>query len=143
TGEGIAGLRARLAAAEAEVASRDSAGRFRFAVDRSFTLAGTGTVVSGMVLGGRVALDDIVTVSPRGLTARGRGVHAQNRKAAEGRAGQRCALNLAGDGIGKEAIHRGDMVLDPALHAPSDRIDVFLTVLASEPKPVDTWFPVR
>lgn len=143
TGEGIAGLRARLAAAEAEVALRDSGGRFRFAVDRSFTLAGTGTVVSGMVLGGRVALDDIVTVSPSGLTARVRGIHAQNRKAAEGLAGQRCALNLAGEGIGKEAIHRGDMVLDPALHGPTDRIDVFLTVLASAPKPVDTWFPAR
>ena len=143
TGEGIADLRARLAAAEAETARHDSAGRFRFAVDRSFTLAGAGTVVSGMVLGGRVALDDIVTVSPSGLTARVRGIHAQNRKAAEGLAGQRCALNLAGDGIGKEAIHRGDMVLDPALHAPSDRIDAFLTVLPSEPRPVDTWFPVR
>ncbi len=143
TGEGVAGLRARLAAAEAEAALRDSAGRFRFAVDRSFTLAGTGTVVSGMVLGGRVALDDIVTISPRGLTARVRGIHAQNRKAAEGLAGQRCALNLAGEGIGKEAIHRGDMVLDPALHAPTDRLDVFLAVLASEQRPVDTWFPVR
>ncbi len=143
TGEGIAELRARLAAAEAEIALRDGSGRFRFAVDRSFTLAGVGTVVSGMVLGGKVALDDIVAVSPSGLTARVRGIHAQNRKAAEGLAGQRCALNLAGDGIGREAIHRGDMVLDPALHAPSDRIDAELSVLASEARPVDTWFPAR
>jgi selenocysteine-specific elongation factor len=143
TGEGIADLRSRLVAAEAEVAWRDSTGRFRFAVDRSFTLAGTGTVVSGMVLGGRVALDDIVTVSPSGLRARVRGIHAQNRKAAEGLAGQRCALNLAGEAIAKELIHRGDMVLDPALHAPTDRIDVFLTVLASAPRPVDTWFPAH
>lgn len=142
-GEGIAELRTRLAAAEAEVALRDNAGRFRFSVDRSFTLTGTGTVVSGMVLGGRVAVGDTVTISPTGLPARVRGIHAQSHKAVEGLAGQRCALNLAGEGIGKEAIHRGDMVLDPALHAPTDRVDVYLTVLASASRPVDTWFPAR
>ena len=143
TGEGIAELRASLIAAEAATAPSEAAGPLRFAVDRSFTLSGTGTVVTGMVLAGRVAVDDIVTVSPSGLPARVRGLHAQNRKAREGRAGQRCALNLAGDGVTKEAIHRGDMVVTPALHAPTDRIDAELTVLGSEPKPVGNWFPAR
>lgn len=143
TGEGIEALRAALAAAEAETADRGAEGPFRFAVDRSFTLSGTGTVVTGIVLSGRVRLDDPVTVSPSGLAARVRGIHAQNRKAAEGRAGQRCALNLAGDGITREAVHRGDMVLAPRLHAPTDRIDAELRVLASEPRPIGTWFPAR
>ncbi len=143
TGEGIEELRAALIAAEATTTPPEAAGPLRFAVDRSFTLAGAGTVVTGMVLAGRVAVDDIVTVSPSGLTARVRDLHAQNRKAREGRAGQRCALNLAGDGITREAIHRGDMVLAPALHAPTDRIDAELGVLDSEPKPVGTWFPAR
>ena len=40
-----------------------------------------------------------------------------------GQAGERCALNLAGEGVAKDAIHRGDVVLDPELHAPTDRID--------------------
>ncbi|MCO5146065.1 MAG: selenocysteine-specific translation elongation factor [Aquamicrobium sp.] len=143
TGEGMEELRAALIAAEAATVQPETAGPLRFAVDRSFTLAGAGTVVTGMVLAGRVAVDDIVTVSPSGLTARVRGLHAQNRKAREGLAGQRCALNLAGDGMAKEAVHRGDMVLAPALHAPTDRIDAELGVLASEPKPVGTWFPAR
>ena len=143
TGEGIETLRTALAEAEAATAARDEAGPFRFAVDRSFTLSGAGTVVTGMVLAGRVGLDDIVTVSPSGLTARVRGIHAQNRKAAEGRAGQRCALNLAGERVTKEAIRRGDMVVSPMLHAPTDRIDAVLFVLASEGKPVGTWFPAR
>lgn len=143
TGEGIDELRRTLAAAEAETTARSIAGPFRFAVDRSFTLAGAGTVVTGMVLSGRVTLDDAVTVSPPGLSARVRGIHAQNRKAREGTAGQRCALNLAGDGMTKEAVHRGDMVLAPALHAPSERIDAELQVLGSEPKPIGTWFPAR
>lgn len=147
TGAGIGELRAALIVAEAEIAARDGGGLLRFAVDRSFTLAGAGTVVTGMVLAGRVAVDDIVTISPGGspggITARVRSLHAQNRKSREGLAGQRCALNLAGEAVSKDAIHRGDMVLAPALHAPTDRIDADLRLLASEPKPVGIWFPVR
>ncbi|VDC31510.1 selenocysteine-specific translation elongation factor [Pseudogemmobacter humi] len=144
TGEGIAGLRALLAEAEAATTLRRAGGGFRLAVDRSFTLAGTGTVVTGTVLSGRITPGETVTISPKeGLSARIRGVHAQNREAGEGRAGQRCALNLAGENIHKEAIHRGDVVLTPGLHAPTDRIDADLTVLGSEPKPLGTWFPAR
>ena len=60
-----------------------------------------------------------------------------------GQAGERCALNLAGEGIAKSAIRRGDVVLDPALHAPAGRIDAALRVVAAEPKPVTHWMPVR
>ena len=82
-------------------------------------------------------------VSPSGLTARIRSIHAQNRPAEHGRAGDRCALNLAGDSISKEAIRRGDVILDLVLHAPTDRIDASLRVLPGEPRPVGQWFPVR
>ncbi len=143
TGSGIDALRKAVVQAEAETTARQDAGLFRLAVDRSFTLQGTGTVVTGTVLGGRVAIGDIVTASPRGLTARVRGIHAQNQPAAEGLAGQRCALNLAGEAITKEAIHRGDVVLSPELHAPTDRIDAILDVLPTEAKPIGTWFPAR
>ena len=143
TGEGIDALRAALAEAEAQTTARAEDARFRLGVDRSFTLRGAGTVVTGTVLSGRVAVGDTVSVSPRGLTARVRAIHAQNQPVQMGVAGQRCALNLAGEGIGREAIRRGDVVLDPALHAPTDRIDVSLRVLGSEPRPVGTWFPAR
>ena len=82
-------------------------------------------------------------MSPPGLFARVRSIHAQNRPAERGKAGDRCALNLAGEGIGKEAIRRGDVILDPELHAPTDRIDARLRVLPGEPKPIGQWFPVR
>ena len=117
-------------------AGRAASGRFRLAVDRSFTLPGAGTVVTGTVLSGAVAVGESVVVSPSGLAARVRSIHAQNRPAERGRAGDRCALNLAGDGISKEAIRRGDVVLDPVLHAPTDRIDASLRVLPGEPRPV-------
>ncbi|RJL18167.1 selenocysteine-specific translation elongation factor [Paracoccus siganidrum] len=143
TGEGIADLRAALAAAEAQTTARHASGPFRLAVDRSFTLAGAGTVVTGTVLTGRIGLGDSVTISPQGIAARIRAIHAQNRPADQGLAGQRCALNLAGEAVTKQAIGRGDVVLTPGLHAPTDRIDAQLAVLGTEPKPVGTWFPAR
>jgi selenocysteine-specific elongation factor len=143
TGEGIATLRDRLFAAAAATQERVAGGRFRLAIDRSFTLAGTGTVVTGTVLSGAVSVGDRVTISPAGLIARVRSIHAQNRPAERGMAGQRCALNLAGDGITKDAVKRGQVVLDPDLHAPTVRIDAELRLLADATKPVTQWTPVR
>ncbi len=143
TGEGVPALAALLAREERATRARADAGRLRLPIDRAFTLAGAGTVVTGTLLSGRVAPGDQVVISPSGLAARVRSVHAQNRPAAEGRAGQRVALNLAGDGVGKDAIARGDVALDPTLHAPTDRIDARLSVLASEARAVATWAPAR
>jgi selenocysteine-specific elongation factor len=143
TGSGIDSLRAKLFEAAQSFGRRSASGRFRLAVDRCFTLAGTGTVVTGTVLSGRVAVGDRVTISPSGLEGRVRGIHAQNKQAEIGQAGDRCALNLAGRDISKDAIVRGDVVLDPALHAPADRIDATLCVLASEARPMRSWTPVR
>ena len=143
TDEGVEALRERLfAAADAFERAADDR-RFRLAVDRSFTLAGAGTVVTGTVLSGIVSTGDRVLISPSGLSARVRAIHAQNRAAERGSVGDRCALNLVGDGVSKDAIRRGDMALDPDLHAPTDRIDATLRVLASETKPVGQWMPVR
>ncbi|SER35843.1 selenocysteine-specific translation elongation factor SelB [Faunimonas pinastri] len=143
TGEGVAELKARLIQAEQDFVRARTGGRFRLAVDRCFTLQGAGTVVTGTVLSGAVSVGDRVLVSPSALPARVRSIHAQNRPAERGVAGQRCALNLVGEAISKEAIHRGDVVLDPALHAPTDRIDADLRVLPSERKAIGHWFPVR
>ena len=143
TNDGIDALREKLFDAAHTIRARATAERFRLAVDRSFTLAGAGTVVTGTVLSGAVATGDHVTISPSGLVARVRSLHAQNRPTEHGVAGQRCALNLAGDGISKDAIARGQVVLDPDLHAPTDRIDATLRLLATEQKPVTQWMPAR
>jgi selenocysteine-specific elongation factor len=143
TGQGVDELRARLVAHAADRGRRSVDARFRLAVDRVFTVAGAGVVVTGAVLSGSVRAGDRVVISPAGLPARVRALHAQNRPAAEGRAGDRCALNLADHGVSREAIRRGDVVLDPALHAPTDRIEASLRLLAGEAKPIGQWHPVR
>jgi selenocysteine-specific elongation factor len=142
TGEGVDLLRARLLEA-ARVPSHRGPGRFRLAIDRCFSLAGAGTIVTGTVLSGLVSTGDRVMVSPSGLAARVRSIHAQNQPAECGKTGERCALNLSGDAISKTAVRRGDVVLDPALHAPTTRIDVALRLLASERTPIGQWAPVR
>lgn len=142
TGEGLPELAGLLASCALEARARQGDGAFRLAVDRCFTLQGAGTVVTGTVLSGSIGVGDSVMVSPGGLPARVRSIHAQNRAAERGSAGERCALNLAGPGITKDAIRHGDMVLAPALHAPTMRIDAEVSLLPGE-KALTMWQPVR
>lgn len=142
TGEGVQELADRLASCARGAQIRQGDGAFRLAVDRCFTLQGAGTVVTGTVLSGSVSVGDSVIVSPGGLPARVRSIHAQNRPAERGLAGERCALNLAGPDITKDAIRHGDMVLAPELHAPTTRIDAEVTLLPGE-KALAMWQPVR
>lgn len=143
TGQGLDVLTQRLEAASAAAPARSADGRFRLAVDRCFTLAGLGTAVTGTVLSGSVHVGDQVIVSPSGLEARIRSINAQNRPVEQGAAGQRCALVLSGPQIAKTTVHRGDVVVDPMLHEPTMRIDATLRILASEPRPIGHWFPVK
>ncbi len=141
--QGVGLLRGRLfSAAKAAVRSAPK-GRFRLAVDRSFSLTGVGTVVTGCVLSGVVAVGDHVTISPSGISTRVRSIHAQNRSTDRGQAGERCAINLVGKGVTKDAVYRGDVVLDPELHALADPIDATVRVLPFEPKPITQWMSAR
>ena len=141
TGAGIPALRSHLETLALGLPARRSGGGFRLAVDRSFTIAGAGTVVTGIALNGRVRVGDRLLLSPAGQAVRVRGIHAQNRPSEEGLAGQRCALNLAD--VHREAVGRGDLVLDPSLHLPTRRLDVRLRVLDSEAAPLRHWTPVH
>jgi selenocysteine-specific elongation factor len=143
TCEGLDELRVWLDETSDAVGAHATDGRFRLAVDRCFTVAGSGTVVTGTVFAGRVDVGASVHVLPSGLEARVRAIHAQNRPAEAGMAGQRCALNLAGAKITKEAIHRGDWVVDAATQITTARLDATCTLLASEPRPLAHWTPVH
>jgi len=143
TGEGIASLRARLAREAATRSNRPEAAPFRFTVDRAFTLAGTGTVATGTIVSGRVGVDDVVTVLPAGIKARVRSLHVSNRVAAEGVAGARCALNLAGAELTRAALARGAWLVDPARADQTPRFDMAFTLLESEPRAMGQWTPVH
>jgi selenocysteine-specific elongation factor len=141
TGQGLTELAQHLSQARAPAAQRQEPGQFRLAVDRCFTLAGIGTIVTGTAVSGRVAVGDKLLLSPRGSEVRVRGLHAQNQQANEGLAGQRLALNLSG--IEKSDVRRGDWLLAESLHAPTQRFDARLHLLANEARQLAHWTPVH
>ena len=142
-GDGIEDLRNRLDAAALGMSEREPAGGFRLAIDRAFTLSGTGIVVTGTAHAGRVAVGDRLILMPQGRDVRVRALHAQNEEARTGVAGQRCALNITGARVEKADIARGDWVIAPALSAPTNRADVRLRLLPSEMRSLRHWTPVH
>ena len=142
SGAGIVELRDMLKALAASAPSRASADQhFRYAADRAFTVAGSGTVVTGTVFNGKVATGDKLVISPAGNEVRVRGIQIQGKAAQQASAGQRCALNLTGTDL--EAVSRGDWVLAPAIHHPAQRIAGRVSVLASETQSLKHWTPVH
>ena len=143
TGAGVEALAGALRERALNLAARAANGRFRLCVDRAFMLKGAGLVVTGTVHTGIAATGERLVVTPSGYEARIRTIHAQDRPAGHARAGERCALNLAGRDIESGAIARGDWIVDRALHAPTDRIDVRLSVLPGEERALRHWTPVH
>ena len=109
---------------------------FRLAIDRLFTLSGVGTVATGSIHAGRVQLgDELARVPPRNApTVRVRSLHAQNSAADSARAGERCALGLAG--LAKDEAARGQWLCALPIALITERIDVRLTLWRDEPQPL-------
>ncbi|QHF30526.1 selenocysteine-specific translation elongation factor [Pseudomonas sp. R32] len=143
TGEGIEPLRRALLAAQSEVSQRSREGGFRLAIDRAFAVAGAGIVVTGTALDGRVQLGDTLLLGKAGKPVRVRGLHAQNQPATEAHAGQRVALNISAERLQLEHVHRGDWLLAEWLHAPTQRLDIELQLLASELRAFEHFSPVH
>jgi len=133
---GVDALRQHLFATARDWRQGRADGLFRLAVDRVFTLAGHGTVVTGTVHGGRTREGDTLLHSASGQAVRVRSLHAQNRPAAQGVAGERVALNLSG--IDKDSISRGDWIADARVLQPTRRLDLSLRLLADAPA-IGSW----
>ncbi|MGG5809314.1 selenocysteine-specific translation elongation factor [Falsiroseomonas sp. CW058] len=142
SGQGIAALRDALVDAarrHAGAAGALAGEPVRFVVDRAFTVAGSGSVVTGTVLRGAVAPGDSLLLAPRGHPVRVRGVQVAGAAVPRAGAGQRCALNLAG--IERAELGRGDWLLPPALHRPTARLDVELRAAPSAGTGLAHWTP--
>ncbi|MFA9218517.1 MAG: selenocysteine-specific translation elongation factor [Sphingomonadaceae bacterium] len=121
--------------------ARDEQRLFRLGVDRVFTLTGQGTIVTGTALAGRVQVGDTLQLAPGEQQVRVRSIHAQNRAAEVGVAGQRLALNLSG--ASKDDIARGSWIVAPALAECSERIDVELTLSTDGGQTLKPWSPLH
>ncbi len=137
--EGVDVLKNALHKRAQSVSHRHTDGYFRMAVDRAFTLKGVGLVVTGMVFSGAATIDDKLLVSSGGSQVRIRGIHAHNQVSDRAQAGQRCAINIVGRGVGEGSVNRGDWLMHSSLYAPTRRIDVDLRVLESETRSLKHW----
>ncbi|MET0348701.1 MAG: selenocysteine-specific translation elongation factor, partial [Rhizobacter sp.] len=116
---------------------------FRLAIDRVFTLDGVGTVVTGTVHAGRVAVGDELALCPSagGRRARVRSLHTENRAATRSHAGQRCAVALAG--VDKHEVSRGQWLVSQGAGVATDRLDVALTLWHEEARALRSGTPVH
>jgi selenocysteine-specific elongation factor len=143
TGEGLDPLRNHLLDVHDALPARGVQGGFRFAVDRSFSVHGAGLVVTGAVYAGEVAVGDRVLLAGGDLEARVRGIETAGTAADVARAGMRCALNVAGRGVDSRSVTRGVWLVAADAGPLSARLDVALTVLASEGRALRQWTPVH
>ena len=137
SGLGLQGLRAAIARLAGDVRGREDDGFAWLPIDRAFTVAGRGTVVTGTLRRGRLAQSDALTLTPHGggggggeVRVRGLQVHGEAVAAAE--PGQRVAVNLRG--VEPAQAPRGAALASPGALAPSDWLSVQLRTVASAPR---------
>ncbi len=133
-GMGVERLKEELLKMAGLVDQKRSDGAFRLPVDRAFTVAGFGTVVTGTLLSGQIKAGDEVELFPTGICTKIRGVQAHGNKADAGSAGQRLALNL--QGVDHNQAKRGDVVAPRGLYRTTRVTDIEITCLKSAPRPL-------
>jgi selenocysteine-specific elongation factor len=135
TGQGLEQLRARLAALATELPARSAADLFRLPVDRAFSVAGVGTVVTGTAWSGRVAIGDPVLLLPQGRAGRVRSIESYGVSLERSEPGARTALGLAG--IDRTDVHRGSVVVTPdSAWIPTGAVDVEILLQSDAPRPL-------
>ena len=141
TGEGLAELRAAVRGLAGGVPPRGTDQLPRLPIDRVFTVKGFGTVVTGTLAAGALAVDERVEAYPRGLQAKIRGLQTHGRPVTAARAGQRTAINL--QGLERAAIDRGDVVGLPGTLVSSLLVDGTLELLKDAPRAVKSRTRLR
>lgn len=131
TGEGLDALRAALATLAAATPERGGLGPFRLPIDRVFTLAGMGTVVTGTSWSGSVRVGDALELMPRGLPVRVRSLQVHERTVEEAHAGQRTAIAI--HGIKHDELERGEVLVSPGRFQAGNMVTLKLRCLASCP----------
>ena len=134
TRAGLDELLRTLEARLVETAPKRDIGRPRLAIDRAFTIAGFGTVVTGTLVDGALRLGQEVAVLPAGLRSRVRGLQTHRTKVEVARPGSRVAVNLPG--IATEQVNRGDVLTTPGWLEPAAALDVRLHAVRDLPRPL-------
>ena len=141
TGAGMDSLKSELARLADITVGKRHEGNFRLPVDRVFTVAGFGTVVTGTLLSGEIAVGDELELLPSRREGRVRGIQAHGHKEDKGEAGQRLAVNV--QGVDLSDVTRGDVVVPRGVFKTTRVVDVRLDYLSSAPKELKHRATVR
>ena len=141
TGAGISELKEALAGLAASVDPKTKAAVPRLPIDRAFSIKGFGTVVTGTLIAGEIAVGDELEIMPAGVKARVRNVQVHGHDTERARAGQRTAINL--QGLDLEQVERGSLLAPVGRLRASSIIDAALELLPSAARPLAQRARVR
>jgi len=130
TRQGVDSLMDEIVRLVEEAPGRSVRGTFRMPIDRSFTIQGFGTVVTGTVISGRASVGSAVEIYPHGITTKVRRIETHNTLVQDALAGQRTAINLPK--VTKREIKRGDVLSVPKRLSTGYVFDVHLLLNRSE-----------
>ncbi len=134
TGQGLDQLLRQMDAILAETTPRADLGRPRLAVDRSFTVSGFGTVVTGTLIDGTLTVGQDIELVPSQLRGRIRGLQSHRQKLTEADPGRRLAVNISG--VSYDHAQRGETVTIPGWLQPTTMLDAKVKLLADAPRPM-------
>lgn len=129
TGDGLKELVAVVDELVQAAQERPATGAVRLPIDRVFTIAGFGTVVTGTLVSGTIKEGDSLAVLPQSVMARVRSLQVHKEKISTARAGRRVAVNLAG--LERQAVTRGNVLATPGFFTPSTTLDGRIFLLKS------------
>jgi selenocysteine-specific elongation factor len=141
TGQGLEDLVRELDRLCQQVEPRPQARFFRLPIDRVFTIRGFGTVVTGTLMEGTIREGDAVEVAPKAIVGKVRGLQVHNRPVRESTGGFRTAVNI--QGVDKDQIERGDVLVPPGTFPSTYLLDVFLEYLPDAPRPMKNRARIR
>ncbi|HEV1286867.1 MAG TPA: selenocysteine-specific translation elongation factor [Bryobacteraceae bacterium] len=127
TGAGIAELRDELARAAGSASIKDASNYFRLPIDRSFSMRGHGSVVTGTLIAGILKIEDEVELFPARKRARVRSIQIHGTASKRASAGERTAVNVAG--VDSSEIRRGMVLAPPGLFHTTASIDTTFELL--------------
>ena len=134
TGDGIDELRGMIDSILDDTEARRDLGRPRLPIDRCFTISGFGTVVTGTLIDGSLAVGQEIELAGSRQRARIRGLQSHKTRVSSAEPGVRLAVNLSG--ISRDDIERGEILTSPGWLRPARRLDARLRMVNDAPHPM-------
>jgi selenocysteine-specific elongation factor len=128
TGAGLDDLRSALSRIASEIPGKDASRYPRLPIDRSFSMRGHGSVVTGTLIAGELSVHDEIELYPSAKRARVRGLQVHGSPVDRARAGQRTAVNLGG--IDSADVRRGMVLAPPGIFSATQQVDCAFDLIA-------------